>query len=216
MKKIFLISILLLGWTLFSNAQCQYLGNVVSASSDTMVQMYTPASYFILPSDSNQITWQLMDIQDNIIAEEEDNLALIYFNVDLTDTLKICQTVYNPVIDSSCMVCDSLSYQGNIVHWAIFTSNGGMDVTSISSPATQYLNSFPNPAHDWVKILYPAIENKEIKLRIVNSLGAIAKPKYFINQYSLNINTEDLPQGLYFVELWIDSQQKNLSRFIKL
>ncbi len=215
-RKILLVVLISSGCTLGSNAQCNLVSNGVLDTDSNWVRMFTSADYYMTPSSANQFHWILSHYNGDFISQHTEKFPVLnLYAIDTLEIIKICQNVYNTVTDITCQVCDSLRYQNDGLYWQLHTSNRGMDLTSISRLSTTHLNSFPNPAIDWVKIQYPSIENKEIELRVYNYLGAISNPNYFIQKDEIKIQTNELLDGLYFVEVIIDSQQRTLSRFLK-
>ena len=76
------------------------------------------------------------------------------------------------------------------------------------------LKIFPNPTNDIINIDMSEIEFKNIKVRILNSLGAIVKKENLSNTNMLSISVSDLQNGVYFVEIQTDNQLL-FGKFIK-
>jgi hypothetical protein len=80
-----------------------------------------------------------------------------------------------------------------------------------SAPASEYA-IFPNPAGDYLYISNPA--EKLIKYYIVNEMGQIIQSKIRSADSKININTVDLPAGIYFINIEASAKDKIIKQFI--
>ena len=76
------------------------------------------------------------------------------------------------------------------------------------------LKIFPNPTNDIINIDMSEIEFKNIKVRILNSLGAVVKMENLSNTNMLSISVSGLRNGVYFIEIQTDNQLL-FGKFIK-
>ncbi|MDC0015382.1 hypothetical protein OAD98_02335 [Flavobacteriales bacterium] len=59
MKKTLLIALFLVSSIAFSFAQCSNVNSAISSSQTALVNMYTPARYFVTPGFANTYFWVL-------------------------------------------------------------------------------------------------------------------------------------------------------------
>ncbi|MFN7422744.1 MAG: T9SS type A sorting domain-containing protein [Chitinophagales bacterium] len=72
---------------------------------------------------------------------------------------------------------------------------------------------YPNPVQDKLNIALPRI-SKKIELRVYNILGRRVIAKEYSHQENIELNTEDLPSGIYILELEF-ATGKEVFKFIK-
>ena len=74
------------------------------------------------------------------------------------------------------------------------------------------ISIFPNPASDKLNIQFTSDEKEFAKAKIVNSVGQVVKEVELNNNTQINI--EDLPSGIYFLNIKNGSSQDFNKRFI--
>ncbi len=73
---------------------------------------------------------------------------------------------------------------------------------------------FPNPVNDLLSVDLNTDNNFE-KLQVVNNIGELIIEKYIdLNDKTLLIPTNDLPEGLYLLKLVVPNQKDSYKRFI--
>ncbi len=94
--------------------------------------------------------------------------------------------------------------------------------TSASVATNEAANDFlfqlyPNPVTNDLTIEWGEISGRQYSLHIVNDLGTIIK-KLSVpdNKNSIITSVSDLPNGVYFVQIVVDNQTKQVLKFIKL
>ena len=82
-------------------------------------------------------------------------------------------------------------------------------------------NVYPNPAKDKINIEYTLANMSDVKIEITDALGRVMKELSNENQYtgkyhvSLNLETEEIKQGIYFVRITTNNKIVN-ERFVVL
>jgi subtilisin family serine protease len=92
-----------------------------------------------------------------------------------------------------------------------------LEETSIDENMNMYLSVFPNPATEYVNVIFDNPQNGNIKIDILNSIGQIISTpsnEYYnegIQSFSVNISSMNLTTGTYFVRMATNniSQVKN-------
>ncbi len=111
----------------------------------------------------------------------------------------------------------SITYTGG-------TSTGGFyltDAVGIEESPIQQLSSnlFPNPASDKISIDFSLTKNQNVDIRLINSMGQQVKTDYNTEGIQgnniISLNIEDLPKGIYFIQLVVDENIAATKRFIK-
>lgn len=93
------------------------------------------------------------------------------------------------------------------INWFKFTENS----TGIGEDEISVFNIFPNPANDVVSVLIPGSAGFRKTIKLWTSNGALVRSLEIANsEVTKNIPVENLPKGLYFVEL--DMQGKIIHR----
>jgi len=87
-------------------------------------------------------------------------------------------------------------------HW-IDSVNCAQLTTSINESIREKIfQIFPNPASENISVTFPESQNQKAQIQIFNAMGMLLK-EISVTQ-SAQINIEDLPSGLYFVEVRTD------------
>ncbi|MDA9262374.1 T9SS type A sorting domain-containing protein [bacterium] len=222
MKKNLLIALLLTSTITFSYTQCSNVGSVISSSTATLVNMYTPARYFVTPASANTYFWVLSDFNGNILAQDSTtgNFKILNFTATLLDSLKICQTVKNSSTGEVCGVCDTIS-RGAVASWELITSNtgdtttsssgGGGSSVSLKTIETITANIYPNPTRDIINITVEGNFDYTATLFSVNGKQILTA----INTPILNVC--NLSKGFYFLEIkGINTNKKVMKKIVKL
>jgi len=82
-------------------------------------------------------------------------------------------------------------------------------------------NVYPNPAKDRINIEYTLVNGTDVHLEITDAIGRVIKEMTNTSQdpgkyhVSLDLNTDDIKSGIYFVRLGTSNKTLN-QRFIVL
>lgn len=195
----------------YSQAQCSAVQNAVSSSTDTTVQLYTNAFFVMAPGFANTYYWDLTDFNNTVLDQDTvtTNLALLTFNIALTDSMQICQTAINSITNVVCTVCDTLVYGGAVRGWELVGSNSGV-ILGQFNPATPTITIYPNPT---TAILYLEVEGiEEYTTTLYDVQGRIV----LFNRNNNLSDLKGLPKGLYFLVLQdVASGQKITKKVVK-
>lgn len=116
---------------------------------------------------------------------------------------QVCMSCNTLVIDSAGLTLDIVPFE--------FTS-----VASINK--NNFINVYPNPVSDILKLTFTSTTSSHATMRIVNATGAVVKtiPANIVNgKNALVVNMKDMPNGFYNVML-VDERQVLSSRVVKL
>lgn len=108
--------------------------------------------------------------------------------------------ITHPLCSNICGYSDSVNYK--FIACAV-----GLKENSISS----FESIYPNPARELLTIKFSSTIQKD-KLQIYNSIGILVKELEAVES-TIQINTSDLPNGLYFIHL--KNNQQQTQKFIK-
>ncbi|MDG2447078.1 MAG: T9SS type A sorting domain-containing protein [Flavobacteriaceae bacterium] len=212
MKKS-IITMLLFAMTITINAQteipCEQKTWVVNVGSiPDLISIHHSGNYLTNPSEENAITWIVTDNQGTIIAQETlINESLFNFNHDIptTETMNISALLINEVAGVACFVEDVLFWDTNN-RWEFLNGN----IPILSTNDSQLIN---------FKITSTLIDHY-IEIRTAEDLNLIVYDKRGISVKNRKITTEtirlpmdDVPSGIYFVQL---SNDQNSSQTIKI
>ena len=212
MKKS-IITLLLFAMTITINAQteipCEQKTWVVNVGSiPDLISIHHSGNYLTNPSEENAITWIVTDNQGTIIAQETlINESLFNFNHDIptTETMNISALLINEVAGVACFVEDVLFWDTNN-RWEFLNGN----IPILSTNDSQLIN---------FKITSTLIDHY-IEIRTAEDLNLIVYDKRGISVKNRKITTEtirlpmdDVPSGIYFVQL---SNDQNSSQTIKI
>ncbi len=74
-------------------------------------------------------------------------------------------------------------------------------ITSISNLAEDLgIILYPNPAQNEVRISWPEVQNNEMEISLLNTMGQRIIQQQIKGQRNLTLNISDIPAGVYFVE----------------
>ena len=212
MKKSIITS-LLFALTITITAQteipCEQKTWVVNVGSiPDLISIHHSGNYLTTPSEENAITWIVTDNQGTIIAQETlINESLFNFNHDIptTETMNISALLINEVAGVACFVEDVLFWDTNN-RWEFLNGN----VPILGANDSQLIN---------FKITSTLIDHY-IEIRTAEDLNLIVYDKRGISVKNRKITTEtirlpmdDMPSGIYFVQL---SNDQNSSQTIKI
>lgn len=144
--------------------------------------------------------------EDGTVLQTIDNAQYIYVNQ--TGDFEYKLFAY----------CFDYSASPEIV-WTSIYGVPGTSVSVISSPNSQedvFLNAYPNPASDVIKLEYELPVNvRNAQLYIINSNGNMVKD-YMIDGHSTNIsmNVNDLSSGVYYYYIKYDKHQSESRKII--
>ena len=212
MKKS-IITMLLFAMTITISAQtdipCEQKTWVVNIGSiPDHIDIYHSGNYLTHPQEENAITWTVTDNQGTIIAQEtliDENRFDFYHDIPTTDTMNISALLINEVAGVACFVEDILFWDTNN-RWEFLNGN----VPILGANDSQLIN---------FKITSTLIDHY-IEIRTAEDLNLIVYDKRGISVKSRKLTTEtirlpmdDVPSGIYFVQL---SNDQNSSQTIKI
>ncbi len=212
MKKS-IITMLLFAMTITINAQTeipceQKTWSVNIGSIPDHIDIYHSGHYLTHPQEENAITWTVTDNQGTIIAEEtliDEDRFDFYHDIPTTETMNISALLINEVAGVACFVEDVLFWDTNN-RWEFLNGN----IPILGTNDSQLIN---------FKITSTLI-NHYIEIRTAEDLNLIVYDSKGISVKSRKLNTEtirlpmdDVPSGIYFVQL---SNDQNSSQTIKI
>ena len=212
MKKS-IITMLLFAMTITISAQTeipceQKTWSVNIGSIPDHIDIYHSGHYLTHPQEENAITWTVTDNQGTIIAEEtliDEDRFDFYHDIPTTETMNISALLINEVAGVACFVEDVLFWDTNN-RWEFLNGN----IPILGTNDSQLIN---------FKITSTLI-NHYIEIRTAEDLNLIVYDKRGISVKSRKLNTEtirlpmdDVPSGIYFVQL---SNDQNSSQTIKI
>ena len=213
MKNIFLTLLIIAGVTQITLSQteipCEQKTWVVNVGSiPDHIDIYHSGHYLTNPREENVITWTVTDNQGAIIAQEtliDEDRFDFYHDIPTTDTMNISALLINEVAGVACFVEDVLFWDTNN-RWEFLNGN----VPILGANDSQLIN---------FKITSTLIDHY-IEIRTADDLNLIVYDKRGISIKNRKITTEtirlpmdDVPSGIYFVQL---SNDQNSSQTIKI
>ena len=223
MKSIFLTLFIIAGLTQTTNAQtdipCEQKTWVVNIGSiPDLVSIHHSGNYLTNPREENAITWVVTDNQGTIIAQETlINESLFNFNHDIptTQTMNISAELINEVAEVACFVEDVLFWEETEILPGVFSYrweflNGNVPILGAND--SQLIN---------FKITSTLIDHY-IEIRTAEDLNLIVYDKRGISVKNRKITTEtvrlpmdDVPSGIYFVQLSNDQYSSQTIKIVK-
>jgi len=212
MKKS-IITMLLFAMTITISAQTeipceQKTWSVNIGSIPDHIDIYHSGHYLTHPQEENAITWTVTDNQGTIIAEEtliDEDRFDFYHDIPTTETMNISALLINEVAGVACFVEDVLFWDTNN-RWEFLNGN----IPILGTNDSQLIN---------FKITSTLIDHY-IEIRTAEDLNLIVYDKRGISVKNRKITTEtirlpmdDVPSGIYFVQL---SNDQNSSQTIKI
>jgi hypothetical protein len=213
MKNIFLtlftIAVLIQTTKAQTDIPCEQKTWVVNVGSiEDHIDIYHSGHYLTSPREENVITWTVTDNQGSIIAQEtliDEAHFDFYHDIPTTDTMNISALLINEVAGVACFVEDVLFWDTNN-RWEFLNGN----VPILGANDSQLIN---------FKITSTLIDHY-IEIRTAEDLNLVVYDKRGISIKNRKITTEtirlpmdDVPSGIYFVQL---SNDQNSSQTIKI
>jgi hypothetical protein len=213
MKNIFItlftIAVLIQTTKAQTDIPCEQKTWVVNVGSiEDHIDIYHSGHYLTSPREENVITWTVTDNQGSIIAQEtliDEAHFDFYHDIPTTDTMNISALLINEVAGVACFVEDVLFWDTNN-RWEFLNGN----VPILGANDSQLIN---------FKITSTLIDHY-IEIRTAEDLNLIVYDKRGISIKNRKITTEtirlpmdDVPSGIYFVQL---SNDQNSSQTIKI
>jgi len=213
MKNIFItlftIAVLIQTTKAQTDIPCEQKTWVVNVGSiEDHIDIYHSGHYLTSPREENVITWTVTDNQGTIITQEtliDEAHFDFYHDIPTTDTMNISALLINEVAGVACFVEDVLFWDTNN-RWEFLNGN----VPILGANDSQLIN---------FKITSTLIDHY-IEIRTAEDLNLIVYDKRGISIKNRKITTEtirlpmdDVPSGIYFVQL---SNDQNSSQTIKI
>ena len=213
MKNILLTLLIIVGVTQTIQAQTdipceQKTWSVNIGSIPDHIDIYHSGHYLTHPQEENAITWTVTDNQGTIIAQEtliDENRFDFYHDIPTTDTMNISALLINEVAGVACFVEDVLFWDTNN-RWEFLNGNppilGANDSQLINFKITSTLIDH-----------YMEIRTLEdLNLMVYDKRGISIKNRK-ITKETIRLPMDDLPSGIYFVQL---SNDQNSSQIVKI
>ena len=212
MKKS-IITMLLFAMTITITAQTdipceQKTWSVNVGSIPDHIDIYHSGHYLTHPREENAITWTVTDNQGTIIAQEtliDESRFDFYHDIPTTDTMNISALLINEVAGVACFVEDVLFWDTNN-RWEFLNGN----VPILGDNDSQLIN---------FKITSTLIDHymeirtlEDLNLMVYDKRGISIKNRK-ITKETIRLPMDDLPSGIYFVQL---SNDQNSSQIVKI
>ena len=217
MKKFLLTLFIVAGLTQTTQAQpeipCEQKTWVVNVGSiEDHIDIYHSGHYLTNPREENAITWIVTDNQGAIIAQEtliDEDRFDFYHTIATTDTMNISALLINEVAGVACFVED-------VLFWDTNNSSGRWEFLNGNTPTT--LGGQDNQLLD-VTITSTLIDtylelksSENLNMTVYDNTGRGVKKRKITTQ-TTRVPMDDIPSGIYFVQL---SNDKNSSQTIKI
>ena len=215
MKNIFLtlftIAVLIQTTKAQTDIPCEQKTWVVNVGSiEDHIDIYHSGHYLTSPREENVITWTVTDNQGTIITQEtliDEAHFDFYHDIPTTDTMNISALLINEVAGVACFVEDVLFWDTNN-RWEFLNGN----VPILGANDSQLIN---------FKITSTLIDHY-IEIRTAEDLNLIVYDKRGISVKNRKITTEtvrlpmdDVPSGIYFVQLSNDQYSSQTIKIVK-
>ena len=217
MKKFLLTLFIVAGLTQITQGQpeipCEQKTWVVNVGSiEDHIDIYHSGHYLTNPREENAITWIVTDNQGAIIAQEiliDEDRFDFYHTIATTDTMNISALLINEVAGVACFVED-------VLFWDTTNSSGRWEFLNGNTPTT--LGGQDNQLLD-VTITSTLIDtylelrsSEDLNMTVYDKTGRGVKKRKITTQ-TTRVPMDDIPSGIYFVQL---SNDKNSSQTIKI
>ena len=223
MKNILLTLLIIIGVTQTTVAQteipCEQKTWVVNVGSiPDYINIYHSGNYLTHPREENSITWTVTDNQGTIIAQEtliNESFFEFYHDIPTTDTMNISAELINETAGVACFVEDVLFWEETEILPGVFSYrweflNGNTPILGVND--SQLIN---------FKITSTLIDHY-IEIRTAEDLNLIVYDKRGISVKNRKITTEtvrlpmdDVPSGIYFVQLSNDQYSSQTIKIVK-
>ncbi len=217
MKKFLLTLFIVAGLTQTTQAQpeipCEQKTWVVNVGSiEDHIDIYHSGHYLTNPREENAITWIVTDNQGAIIAQEtliDEDRFDFYHTIATTDTMNISALLINEVAGVACFVEDVLFWDTNNSsgRWEFLNGNttttlGGQDNQLLDVTITSTL------IDTYLELKY----SENLNMTVYDKTGRGVKKRKITTQ-TTRVPMDDIPSGIYFMQL---SNDKNSSQTIKI
>lgn len=142
----------------------------------------------------------------NLATAAPNNSAAFYPTPNTTDW--VTQQVDLSTYDGQSSVAVRLKFGMNGTTGAnnLYVDNINVDMTTGIQPlnAVSSLRLMPNPAQDYLNVEFSLEQNEDLTVTVVNALGQQVQhvtTQQFVGTQNLTINTSDLPNGVYFLNI---------------
>ena len=217
MKNIFLTLFIIAGLTKTTNAQpdipCEQKTWVVNVGSiEDHIDIYHSGHYLTNPREENAITWIVTDNQGIVIAQEtliDEDRFDFYHDIPTTQTMNISAELINEVAGVACFVED-------VLFWDTINSSGRWEFLYGNNPTT--LGGQDNQLLDvtitstLIDTYFELISLESLNMTVYDKTGRSVKKRKITTQKT-RVTMDDMPSGIYFVQL---SNAKNNSQTIKV
>ena len=217
MKSIFLTLFIIAGITQATKAQtdipCEQKTWVVNVGSiEDHIDIYHSGHYLTNPREENAITWIVTDNQGTIIAQEtlvDESHFDFYHDIPTTETINISAELINETAGVACFVED-------VLFWDTVNSSGrweflyGNSPTTLASQDNQLLDVTITPT--LIDSYFELISIENLNVTVYDTTGKSVKKKK-ITTDNKKVQMDDMPTGIYFVQL---SNDQNISQTIKV
>ncbi|MFT4645604.1 MAG: hypothetical protein ACI8ZX_002022 [Planctomycetota bacterium] len=219
MKKILLTLFIIAGLTQTTQGQvgCDDMNLIVNVSYEDYVNIYHPGHYLTSPGEDNFITWTITDNQDNIVTQETLNDEAIFafnHNIPTTETMNVSATLINETAEVACLIQDVLFWEETevipgvfVYSWAFLYGNTG----TVLGTTDNQLVDFEITA-TLIDTYLELRSTENLKITLYDKTGRSVK-KRKIATPTTRVPMDDIPSGIYFLQL---SNDKNNSQTIKL
>ena len=234
MKNILLTLSIAFGITPIIKAQttclpCNQLGMSINVGSDTnRIKLYHSGQYLTHPQSYNVFTWEITNMQGNIISQDTIVNSSNYYidhNTPVSDTMNVVVYLKNDsaiLPDGNIVNCffedqiywfEGIYPSGTIYgRWEFVHGNVGSNVTDMNEnqiDETHFI-VFPSPASNDLYIDGP---KEEYSLQIFNIQGqSFHKMNNIIGNQKIDVS--NLPSGLYILKSNYNKSFKTI-RFVK-
>ena len=207
--KLFTIAVLIQTTKAQTDIPCEQKTWVVNVGSiEDHIDIYHSGHYLTSPREENVITWTVTDNQGSIIAQEtliDEDRFDFYHDIPTTDTMNISALLINEVAGVACFVEDILFWDTNN-RWEFLNGN----VPILGANDSQLIN---------FKITSTLIDHymeirtlEDLNLMVYDKRGISIKNRK-ITKETIRLPMDDLPSGIYFVQL---SNDQNSSQIVKI
>ena len=221
-------------WTITGDGNSGAFSPMVYSAHDDLGEMSlidvqgSGDKLFIRAKASVENTELRIDVQDNLgyvsnqsaVAVNLDTIYQVY-EMDYTNSYQDGGFGGSPCATGPCPVdperIENLQffinaadggYDGTVtIDWLSF----GSALTTVQSiDYLQGLRLYPNPASSWLQVDYQLAQSAQVELRLSNLVGQqVLRPMPRLQAagaHSQSLELGSIPQGMYFLQVWIDGQ----------
>jgi hypothetical protein len=104
----------------------------------------------------------------------------------------------------------------NILAWDFFIASLGPTLLGVSGVSYDpSLDVYPNPTTDYVNLTSSSMNLEHTTFKVIDGLGREVKATSVLLDNELRLDVTQLPQGVYFINLYVDNH-RHTKKFIKL